>query len=71
MAWHRTGDKLLPEPMMTHGDLMMSYHMSSFVHFYKHGLTLISSWLNNHIQYKVWEEIIYPSWDKRQSMLVQ
>ena len=25
-----------------------------------HGLTLISAWISNHIQYKVWVEITYP-----------
>ena len=28
--------------------------------FYKHGLTLISAWISNHIHYKVWDEFIYP-----------
>ena len=28
--------------------------------FYKHGLTLISAWMNNHLPCKVWDEIIYP-----------
>ena len=25
-----------------------------------HGLTLISTWINNRIHYKMWDEIIYP-----------
>ena len=28
--------------------------------FYSHGLTLIPAWINNHIHYKVWDEITYP-----------
>ena len=28
--------------------------------FYKHGLTLIPSWISNLFHYKMWDEIIYP-----------
>ena len=28
--------------------------------FYEHGLTLIRTWICNHIHYKVWDEITYP-----------
>ena len=28
--------------------------------FYKHGLTLISAWISNHVHYKLWDEITYP-----------
>ena len=28
--------------------------------FYKHRLTLIPAWINNHINYKVWDKITYP-----------
>ena len=28
--------------------------------FYKHGLTLIPTWISNHMHYKVWDEITYP-----------
>ena len=34
--------------------------MSSCATFYKHGLTLIPAWISNYIQYKMWDEIIYP-----------
>ena len=27
---------------------------------YKHGLTLIPSWIGNHMPSKVWDEITYP-----------
>ena len=29
-------------------------------HFYQHGLTLIPTCKNNHIHYKVWDDITYP-----------
>ena len=28
--------------------------------FYKHGLTLIPSWISNYMPREVWDEIIYP-----------
>ena len=28
--------------------------------FYKHGLTLIPSWIINYIHYNMWDEITYP-----------
>ena len=28
--------------------------------FYKHGLTLITAWISNHMSSKVWEEITHP-----------
>ena len=28
--------------------------------FYKHGLTLISAWLNKHTNFKVWDGVTYP-----------
>ena len=28
--------------------------------FYQHGLTLIPTWISNHIHYNVWDEITYP-----------
>ena len=31
-----------------------------FVPFYLHGLTLIPTWISNHIPSKVWDEITYP-----------
>ena len=31
--------------------------------FYKHGLNLITAWINNNIPSKVWYEITYPFLD--------
>ena len=55
MACHWTGTKPLPDPI--HWRIYM-YVTSSL--FYLHSLTLISTWISNHMPSKVWGEITYP-----------
>ena len=35
--------------------------MYSLATFNSHGLTLILTWIDNYINYKMWDEITYPS----------
>ena len=38
----------------------MTYLNTASSCFYWYGLTLISSWISNHMPVKVWDEITYP-----------
>ena len=64
MAWRRTGNKPLSEPMMTQFNDAYMCHTASMVKahpeattiwrpFYKHGLTLMPAWISNYMPNKM------------------
>ena len=60
MVWQRTGDKALPEPMMTQWNDSMSNHCQHQDPLLLRSLTLIPAWISNFVHYEVRDEIIYP-----------
>ena len=61
-AWIRNQKffKSLTEETKTKMYVSTKHLQPNGVHFYEHALTLITTWISNHMPNKVWAEITYP-----------